>query len=153
MSRVTIQPVNFNNNAFTLGTWVVSGTAGYDNGSPGGTITPWSGVTGIQFINTGSMVLGIANGATATSAYILVGRKGGAGLLPAYTVENPTIGASAAGGWLGPWSVQDFTQTDSTQYGSAPGGVIAGGVGYTCIDFANTTTLTVRLYQLIPALP
>jgi hypothetical protein len=154
MARATIQAVNLNANSLTLGTWVVSGTAGYDTGSPGGSITAWAGVTGVQFINNGNMVLGVANGATSTTAYILVGRKGGASTIPLYTAESVTIGASVAGGWVGPWSVQDFTQTDATQYSGAPGGVIgAAGVGYTCIDFLNTTTLTVRLYQLIPAIP
>lgn len=151
-SRVTIQPVNLNAAALTGGSWVASGTAGYDTGTPGGTITPWSGVNGVSYINNGQIFLGLANGATSTTAYVLIGRKAGAGQLPLYTVESITIAASYSG-WIGPFSVLDFTQTDSTQYSGAPGGAVGSAVGYTCIDFANTTTLTVRAYQLIPALP
>jgi hypothetical protein len=154
-SRVTIAPVNLNASATTPGLWLVAGSYGYDTGSPGGTLTAWSGVNGVQFANTGNMVLAYAVGATLSTAEVLVGRKAGAGLLPANTAVSITLAATTTG-WIGPFSVQDYTQTDGTQYSSSVGGIISGppsGVGLTCIDFTSTTTLSVRLYQLIPALP
>jgi hypothetical protein len=151
--RVTIAPVNLNASQLTPGLWLVAGTFGYDTGSPGGTLTAWSANNGIQFANNGMIVVGYACGATPSSADVLVGRKAGGGLLPAFGAENVTIAASTTG-WLGPFSVADFTQTDATQYSGAPAGAIGtAGVGMTCIDFTSTTTLSIRLYQLIPAIP
>lgn len=128
-------------------------TYGYDTGSPGGTLTAWSGVNGVQFANTGNLVLAYAVGGTLSTAEVLVGRKAGAGLLPVNTAVSITLAATTTG-WIGPFSVQDYTQTDATQYSGAVGGVIGTtGVGLTCIDFTSTATLSVRLYQLLPALP
>jgi hypothetical protein len=151
--RVTIAPVNLNSSQLTPGLWLVAGTFGYDTGSPGGTLTAWSTNNGIQFANNGLIIVAFACGATPSSAQVLVGRKGGAGLLPAFTAEAVTIAASTTG-WMGPFSVADYTQTDATQYSGSTGGVIgAAGVGLTCIDFTVTTTLSIRLYQLNPAIP
>ena len=153
--RVTIAPVNLNNSALTPGLWPVAGTAGYDTGSPGGTFTAWSTTNGIQFVNNGLIVLAFANGASASVAEILVGRKAGGGLLPAFAAQSVTIAATTAG-WIGPFSPLDYTQTDGSQYSGSLGGIISGppsGVGMTCIDFTVTTTLSVRLLQLIPAIP
>lgn len=151
--RVTLLPVNLGASALTPGVWVASGTAGYDTGSPGGTITAWGSTNGIQYVNNGLIIVGYANGASSCVADILIGRKGGAGLLPAFGAQTLTIAASSVG-WFGPFSVADYTQTDSSQYSGAPAGAVGTtGVGKVCIDFATTTTLTVRLYQLVPALP
>lgn len=151
--RVTLQAVLLNASALTPGVWLASGTPGYDTGSPGGSITAWSTNNGIQYINNGQIIIGYANGTGSVTADILVGRKAGGGLLPAFSAQTVTIAASSVG-WLGPYSVQDYTQTDATQYSGAPAGVIgAAGVGLTCIDFSSVTNLAIRLYQLIPALP
>jgi len=151
--RVTLLPVNLNASALTPGVWLGSGTPGYDTGSPGGSITAWSTNNGIQYINNGNIIIGYANGASSCVVDVLVGRKGGAGLLPAFSTQTFTIAATSAG-WFGPYSVLDYAQTDSSQYSGAPAGVVGtAGVGKVCIDFATTTTLAIRLYQLIPALP
>lgn len=151
--RVTLLPVNLNASALTPGVWLAAGTAGYDTGSPGGTITAWSTANGVQYVNNGLIVVGYANGTGSVTADILVGRKAGGGLLPAFGAQTVTIAATSAG-WIGPFSVQDYTQTDSSQYSGAPAGAIGTtGVGLTCIDFSSVTNLTIRLYQLIPAVP
>jgi hypothetical protein len=151
--RVTLLPVNLNASALTPGVWLAAGTPGYDTGSPGGTITAWSTANGIQYVNNGLIFIGYANGTGSVTADILVGRKAGGGLLPAFGAQTVTIAASSAG-WIGPYGVQDYTQTDSTQYSGAPAGAIGTpGVGLTCIDFSSVTNLAIRLYQLIPATP
>jgi hypothetical protein len=154
MARVTITPVTLSN--LSSGTILAGSAVGCDATGTGTGFASWASLgspLGVQFQNNGTQFLVVTNGATVTAADILIGRKAGAGVLPAFGTETVAIAASPALPlWLGPWSVQDFTQQDSTQYGSAPGGAIgASGVGMTCVDFTNTTTLTVRLYQLIPA--
>jgi len=159
MARITISPVNLT--SLSTGSILAGSAVGCDATGTGTAFASWSSLgspLGVQWINNGYSFLVVTNGATATAADILVGRKSGGGLLPVYNAETVTIGASPALPiWLGPYSVQDFTQADASQYSSgAPGGIISGppsGVGMTCVDFTNTTTLTVRLYQLIPALP
>ena len=161
MARLSIAAYTINAQALG-GLSVMQGSGpGVDATGTGNAFVSWASVgspLGVQFVNNGTQFLLVTNGATPTAANVLVGRKGGGpGGLPAFNqaATTITIGASVTVPLIiGPFSVQDFTQTDSTQYGSAPGGVIgAGGVGYTCIDFTNTTTLTVRLCQLIPAVP
>ena len=163
-TRVTMQPVNFNGSALaaTAATFGAYSVAGVDAAGTGtGWATAWPGtMSGVQFVNTGSMILVWWTGATTTPAYHLIGQKAGGQVEPfgTYTTTIPATGV----GWLGPWSVQQYTQTDGAQFatgngGAAPGGQInastPSGVGYCCIDFNVTTTLAVRLYQLIPAIP
>jgi hypothetical protein len=158
MARVTISPVNLT--SLSTGSFLAGSAVGCDATGTGTAFASWSSLgspLGVQWINNGYSFLVVTNGATATAADILVGRKSGGGLLPVFNAETVIIGASPTLPiWLGPYSVQDFTQQDASQYASAlsPAGVIGTtGVGMTCVDFTNTTTLTVRLYQLIPALP
>jgi len=155
--RITIQPVTLGN--LSTGNIMQGSAVGCDATGTGTGFASWTSLgspLGVQYLNNGNQFLVVSNGATASAADILVGRKAGGGLLPAFNAETVTIPASTTLPiWLGPYSVQDFTQVDATAYtGTAPGGAIgANGVGFTCIDFLNTTTLTVRLYQIIPALP
>jgi hypothetical protein len=160
-TRCTISPVTMNAAALaaTMATFpVTTPTVGIDAAGTGGTAfaTPWSTTyAGVQFINNGSMWLYVYNGASASVAYHLIGQKAGGQPEPFATIST-TIPASGPG-WLGPWSIQQYTQTDGSQFTGAPGGLISAstpsGVGYTCIDFTVLTTLSVRLYQLIPAIP
>jgi hypothetical protein len=166
-SRVTMQPVNFNAGALGTAMATIPGaysTPGVDAAGTGGTsfATAWPGTSaGVQFQNSGSMILMVWSGTTAgVIAYNLIGQKAGGQVEP-YTTYSSTVAASSVG-WLGPWSVGQFTQQDGAQFatgngGAAPGGQInastPSGVGMTCIDFNTTTTLAVRLYQLIPAIP
>jgi hypothetical protein len=162
MARVTILPYSINTQALA-GLGIVQGSGpGCDATATGTAFASWSSLgspLGIQFVNNGAQFLLVTNGATPTAANVLVGRKGGGGFLPAYNqaATTVTIGASVTMPIpIGPFSVQDYTQEDASQYGgsTAPGGVIGtAGVGKVCIDFTNTTTLAVRLYQLIPAIP
>jgi hypothetical protein len=160
--RVTIQPYTINAQALSgLGIFTGSGP-GCDATGTGTAFASWASLgtpLGIQYVNNGTQFLMVTNGATVTAANVLVGRKGGGGFLPAYNQTATTIAIPASTTMpipIGPLSVQDFTQTDASQYSGAlsPAGVIGtAGVGMTCIDFTNTTTLAVRLYQLIPAVP
>lgn len=163
-SRVTMSPVNFNATAIaaTASVFGAYSVAGVDAAGTGtGWATAWPGTqAGVQFINNGNMILVCWTGATPTPAYALIGQKAGGQVQP-FATNTTTVAASGVG-WLGPWSVQQFAQTDGAQFstgngGAAPGGQInasnPSGVGYCCIDFNVTTTLAVRLYQLIPAIP
>lgn len=167
-TRCPIAAVSLNASALaaTMATFpVTTPTVGIDAAGTGGTAfaTAWSTTyAGVQFVNNGYMFLYVYNGATASAAYHLIGQKAG-GQVQLYTTYTTTIPASGPG-WLGPWPIQQYTQTDGAQFasgsgdgGASPGGLISAatpsGVGYTCIDFLNTTTLSVRLYQLIPAIP
>ena len=170
VTRQTMTPVSMNQFAFTgggtapLGAVAPSPGCDYAGGntaftswattpeSVGGTIT----VLGIQYVNNGSQFLWYYNGATATTAYILIGVKAG-GISQLYTQYSIVLGTTSYG-YLGPFSPASFNQQDGSQFagdggGTAPGGLItpatgASGVGLTCIDFLNTTTLAVRLYQM-----
>jgi hypothetical protein len=163
MARVTISSVSLNSIALS-GTALMlpAATPGCDATGTGSAFATWTslGITGgaaggVQFVNNGTLFLLVTNGATASTAQVLVGRKGGAGFLPAFTTETVTIPASSAVPIpIGPLSVLDYTQTDSSQYSGSSGGVVGtSGVGMTCVDFTSTATIAVRLYQLIPALP
>jgi hypothetical protein len=163
-TRVTMQPVSLNAAAFpaTASTFGAYSVAGVDAAGTGtGWATAWPGTqSGVQFQNNGTLILVWWTGATTTPAYHLIGQKAGGQVQPfgTYTTTIPATGV----GWLGPWSVQQFTQQDGAQFatgngGAAPGGQInattPSGVGYCCIDFNVTTTLAVRLYQLTPQIP
>lgn len=140
-------------------TWVASGVdaiaAGLTAGNQNAIASAWNGAaTGVQWSNagTGQTWLWYYNGATACTAYQLVGEKTGSDVMP-YTQETITL-ATASQGWLGPFSPQKYNQPDSSQFSSAPGGVIgSSGQGLTCVDFSAVNTLVVRLYQLIPVTP
>ena len=160
--RQTVTPVSMNQYAFAGATPVgaVAPAAGCDYAGANTTFTAWGSlpafaggpVLGVQYANNGSQWLWYYNGATATAAYILIGQKAG-GIVQLYSQETVTIAATSYG-FLGPYSPSAFNQGDIAQFGgtggggAAPGGVIgAAGQGLTCIDFLNTTTLAVRLYQ------
>jgi len=163
-TRALINPVAMNVSALATagGIFPTAPSGGIDAAGTGGSsfATTWASgpYAGVEFINNGYMYLWYYNPASeAITAYPLIGQKAG-GLAQPYTAYPVTIPATAQYGWLGPWSVQQFTQTDGTQFSSAPGGQISAstpsGVGYTCVDFSGTlTNFALRLYELIPALP
>ncbi len=159
-------PVSLNQFATTGGgtapIGAVAPSAGCDTAGSNTAFTAWASLPapsslGVQYVNNGSQFLWYYNGATATTAYVLIGAKSG-GLVQVYTQYTIVLGTSAYG-FLGPFSPAQFSQQDSSQFaggagGTAPGGAVgASGVGFTCIDFLNTTTLAVRLYQMIPQVP
>ena len=158
--RQTMTPVSMNQFALTGGgtqpIGAVAPTAGCDAAGSNTAFTAWGSLSptspfGIQYVNNGSQWLWYYNGATPTSAYILIGQKAG-GLVEPYTQYTVVLGATSYG-FLGPFSPAQFNQQDSSQFlsgagGVSPGGaILAAGLGMTCIDFLNTTTLAVRLYQ------
>lgn len=133
-------------------TWVASGLDAAAGGSTNFAAGWGAAGTGVQFTNNGSVWLWYYNGAQACTAYALIGSKLG-GEVFAYTQDSATLVTSGSG-WLGPWSPQKYNQTDSSQFTSAPGGVIgSAAVGLTCIDFSDTDSLVVRLVQTAPVLP
>jgi hypothetical protein len=158
-TRQTMTPVSMNQFAFSGATPIgaVAPAAGCDYAATNTTFTVWGSLPvasslGIQYANNGSQWLWFYNGATPTTAYVLIGQKAG-GIVQVYTQEPVTIAATSYG-FLGPYSPAAFNQPDIAQFGgtggggAAPGGAIgATGQGLTCIDFLNTTTLSVRLYQ------
>jgi hypothetical protein len=120
--------------------------------------TVWPGaLAGVNYLNNGTQWLWGYNGATACTAYILIGQKAG-GLVEPYTAYSITLPTSGYF-FLGPFSPQQFNQQDASQFaggagGVAPGGqILQSGVGYTCIDFSATTTVAVRLYQTATVQP
>jgi len=159
-SRITMTPVSQNTYAFAGNQAIgaVAPATGVDGvGSNTAFATAWPGaLAGVSYLNNGSQWLWGYNGATPCSAYILIGQKA-AGLVEpytAYTIALPTSGYF----FLGPFSPQQYNQTDNSQFaggagGTAPGGVIGASVGYTCVDFSATTTVAVRLYQLTTVQP
>ena len=126
MSRVTLQPVSITSSG------VVYPTAP----APTADGTTWGANTGVQFVNNGFVHLWYYNGATSTTADLLIGKKVQGQTYPATTLAV-AIGATTYGA-IGGLSQGDFLQQD--------------GSGMTFIDFANTTTLFVRLYSVIPVL-
>jgi hypothetical protein len=162
VSRQLMTPVSMNQFAFTGGGTVpigaVAPAAGCDAAGTNSSFTAWGSLSptspfGIQYANNGSQWLWYYNGATATSAYILIGQESGGGIAQVYTQYTVVLGATSYG-FLGPFSPAQFNQPNISQFGvgtsggSSPGGVIGtAGQGLTCIDFLNTTTLAVRLYQ------
>lgn len=133
-------------------TWAWA-ASGLDAAAAGGTgfAAGWNGAaTGVQFGNNGLTWLWYYNGGTACTAYYLVGQKVGGDVFP-YTQEPVTL-LTGESGWLGPWNAQKYNQPDTAQFSGAPGGAVgAAGQGLTCVDFTAVNTLTVRLFQLIPA--
>lgn len=154
MARVTIQPIPLNIPiGGALGAFIPAGSVGYDTGSPGGSFTAWGGAQGIQFQNNGLVFVALVNGASASVAQLLVGQKDAGVNLLAATFQT-TIAASSPPSWLPPLSPQTFNQPDASAFSGQPAGAIGvSGQGLTCIDFTVTTTLGVRLYQLIPVTP
>ncbi len=159
-TRQTMTPVSMNQYAFSGATPVgaVAPAAGCDYAGANTTFTAWGSLPnpnslGVQYANNGSQWLWFYNGATASAAYILIGQKAG-GIVQLFSQETVVIPATSYG-FLGPYSPSQMNQGDISQFsgagtpgGLAPGGVIgATGQGLTCIDFLNTTTLAVRLYQ------
>lgn len=161
-NRCQILPYNFNAAAFpsAASTFGAYSAAGIDAGGTGtGFATTWASggpYSGVEFINNGNMILLWWCGTTGGTAYHLIGQKGGGGQVIPYTQLATTYAATSVG-WLGPWSVQGFTQQDGSQFSAAPGGQVnastPSGVGMVCIDFSLTTYLQVRLMQLVPAIP
>jgi hypothetical protein len=155
-------PVSMNQFAFTGSTAIgaVAPAAGCDAAGTNTTFTAWGSLSptspfGIQYLNNGSQWLWGYNGATTTTAYVLIGQETGgvAQLYTQYSIVLPTSGYF----YLGPFSPAEFNQPNAAQFAAAttgggtsgaPGGAITtAGQGLTCIDFLNTTTLAVRLYQ------
>jgi hypothetical protein len=166
MARVAMTPVSMNQFAFTgtnaVSIGAVAPAAGIDAAGTGGTTfgTAWPGISsGVTYLNNGTQWLWGYNGANACTAYILVGQKaaGQAEIYTAYSAVLPVSGYF----YLGPFSPQQFNQTDASQFAGGAGGVSPGGVigqaavGYTCVDFLATTlsTVALRLYQLNPVQP
>jgi len=163
-TRQTMAAVSLNQFAFSGATAIgaVAPAAGCDYAASNTTFTAWGSLPaanslGIQYANNGTQFLWGYNGVTTSTAYVLIGAKSG-GIVQVYTqysIVLPTSGYF----YLGPYSPVQFNQEDSAQFGAAPGGVAPGGaigaagVGFTCIDFLNTTTVAVRLYQLTPVFP
>jgi hypothetical protein len=156
--RVTIQPIPLNLTPNGPGLWVTSGTAGYDTGSPGGSITAWGGALGVMIPNNGQVILGFACGATAAGAYqVLVGDLIGNTLQVAPATDEAGTIAASTQGWLGPWSPQTYNQqapTNVTYAGAINTTALTSAAqGCVVVDFTTTTTLAVRAYQLIPVSP
>jgi hypothetical protein len=109
---------------------------------------------GVQFQNqgTGLTYLMYYNGANACTASYLIGQKYGGDTFP-FTQEQQAL-ATNSFGRLGPFSPNKYNQADSTQFTTAPGGVVGNsGLGLTCVDFSNCGTLLVRAYQVIGVTP
>ena len=151
-SRVTMTPVSINQFALSTPPSAIGAVApgtGIDAAGANGALfaTAWPGAA------AGSQFLWGYNGATACSAYVLIGQKAGGQVEPytTYTIVLPTTGYF----WIGPVSPSQYTQQDASQFvsgtgngGIAPGGqILTTGVGFTCIDFSATGTVAVRLYQ------
>lgn len=156
--RVTLLPVNMNSTP-NGALWPLTSAVGYDTGSPGGSYTAWGSTLGVRFVNNGMMVLAFACGATlAGTAQVLVGdalNAGGAQVLPATTISFSIAATSA--GWLGPFSPALYNQQQpaNVTYSGAINTTALGAAEQGCvvIDFTTTTTLAVRLLQLIPQIP
>jgi hypothetical protein len=150
-ARTTVLPVNMALSIGSGGTFPSAPSTGIDAAGVGTTFaTAWAGAaTGIQFVNTGNVWIWYYNGATACTAYLLVGQKAGGDVIT-YTTESLTLNTSGYG-FIPPMSPSKYNQTDSTQFTSAPGGVIGtAAVGLTCVDFSATGTLAVRLLGAYP---
>ena len=164
-TRCTILPVSINAGALasTMNAFPTSGTGIDAAGTGTGFATTFASgpYSGVQFTNNGFMFLVVLNATASVNAYHLIGQKAGNQVQPYTTYTTSVPNASGVPGWLGPWSVQQFQQQDASQFNGGNGGTSPGGViGQTavtgdmvCIDFNTTTTLAVRLYQLVPALP
>jgi hypothetical protein len=167
-TRQVMTPVSMNQFASTGTTAIgaVAPTAGCDYAGTNSAFTAWGSLPapsslGIQYLNNGTQWLWGYNGATASTAYILIGQETG-GVAQLYTQETVVLPVSGYF-YLGPFSPAVYNQPNASQFAAAtsgggtsgaPGGAVGtGGVGFTCIDFLNTTTVAVRLYQLTPQVP
>jgi hypothetical protein len=158
--RQTMTPVSMNQFAFSGATPIgaVAPAAGCDYAGTNTAFTAWGSLpnvssAGIQYANNGSQWLWGYCGATTTTAYVLIGQESAGGIAQLYTQYSVVIAATSYF-FLGPFSPAQFNQPNIAQFaagtsgGTSPGGaILAAGQGLTCIDFLNTTTLAVRLYQ------
>jgi hypothetical protein len=120
MARTTLTPVAF------------PGVAGATFATAGA--VSLATFTGVQFINSGNMILYVSVGAAgAGNVTQNIGRKV-QGITP---IEPAVAVANSTNYFFGPWNVNDFTQQD--------------GSGMTFIDFSVVTGNAVTLYQLVPA--
>lgn len=149
--RVTLAPIPLSLGA-AGSTWVTATTPGYDTGT--GTVTAWSGQLGVMIpLTARNVILAYACGATlAGTVQVLVGQPVGVTgqVLPATTVTY-TIAANTSG-WLGPWDVATYAQSNPTGV-TYTGGIntqalTAAAQGCIVIDFTTTTTLALRAYGL-----
>ena len=152
MTWVAIVPVSMNSAPLT-GTFYTGGapTAGYDTGSPGGTFTAWSGVSGVYYPNySGNVWLWYYCAATGAGVtQLMVGEMVAGQVVPVGTTR--TIAATESG-YLGPLSPQTYNQTGTsiTAFSTTPlaGALPAGAAGCTAVCFTTTTTLSVRAYTM-----
>lgn len=158
--RVTLQPIPLTSTAY-LNKWLAyASTAGYDSGSPGGTITPWGSAQGVQIPNpSGNVILVWATGSSWTSAavQVLVGETvAGANVLPA-TAVTQTLAAGAGSGWLGPWSPATYNQKNpaGVTYSGAANtqALTASAQGCVVVDFPATANLVVAAFGIYPVYP
>lgn len=119
MARVTLTPVS------------LAGAAGLT--LPAAGAQSLSGFTGVQFVNSGMLMLAVYNGTGAQTITQLIGGKV-QGVAP--TVAPVALTAST-NYLFGNWSARDYTQLD--------------GSGMQYIDFGGTqANISVTLYQLVP---
>lgn len=151
--RVTLEPIPLSLSN-TGATWLDSTSAGYDTGSPGGTITAWTTELGVRIPNpSGKVVLAFACGATAAGVtQILVGSLVGTTgqVLPATTYEY-TIAANTSG-WLGPFDATTWNQMSPATVTYSGGinttALTSAALGCVVVDLTTTTTLALRAYGL-----
>lgn len=151
--------INWTGSVAPTWTWTAAGVDPGGATSDGGNfITPWPqgavAGAGVQFQNLGigQTYLMYFNGANACTASLLIGQKYGGDTFP--FAQEQVVLATNSFGRLGPYSPNKYNQQDSTQFGTAPGGVVgASGLGLTCIDFSNCATLLVRAYQVVGVNP
>lgn len=150
-ARVTLNPIPLSLTN-TGATWLTSGSAGYDTGT--GTVTSWSGQLGVMIpLTAKNVILAYACGATLGGVtQVLVGQTvGSTGLVLPATTEQYTIAASSSG-WLGPWDVATYAQSNPTgvTYSGAinVAALTSAAQGCVVIDFTTTTTLALRAYGL-----
>jgi len=124
MARVTLTPINLQGT--NLANAVISATAG-------ATSLATAGITGVQFVNNGSMFMYVVIGSAGAGNLTLNLGRTTEGQLP---VPFVLALANSTNYLLGPWSPSDFTAHD--------------GTGQTYFDFSVTTGNSVSLYQLIP---
>lgn len=151
--------INWTGSVAPTWTWTAAGVDPGGATSDGGNfITPWPqgavAGAGVQFPNqgTGLTYLMYFNGSQACTASLLVGGVYQGDQFP-FTQEQVTL-ATNSFGRLGPFSPNKYDQDVLGAFSTAPGGAItAQGVGLTCIDFSNCSTLLVRAYQVIGVTP
>lgn len=121
MARVTLTPVN------------LAGPQGLTFPSSGAQAL--TGFTGVNWVNNGQMFLAVYIGSGgACNIQSNIGRKIQSQAYPASTIQAAL--SNSTNYLFGPWSVNDFTQTD--------------GTGLTWIDFSAVAGNSVTLYQCIP---